>query len=82
MLREDPVPDDFPSFHQPKGTSHYGGSFADTVHVCSVKGIECKCAGTAEEERGKEAPASKKGMMPADLAEVKMGGCGAMGTVK
>lgn len=35
------IPDD--ALYQPRGASHYDGSFADVVCICNESGKSCKC---------------------------------------
>lgn len=73
ILQKDPLPDDFPPFYQPQGTSHFGGSFADVACACSELGRECKCTEGTGESGGQRSG-------PAGAVDVSMKGCEAPGS--
>ena len=78
MLQQGSLSDSIPPFYQPQGASHIGGSFADTVCVCSTPGVACRCkkgaatAASSEEDMVKVA-------MPAEQASATLRGCGVPG---
>lgn len=75
MLQKKPLPDDFAPFYQPRGPSHSGGSFADTICVCNMEGRVCLC-----KEGKTEAAAAGKDEVKTLTVDVKTGGCGAPGS--
>ena len=69
-----------PPFYQPRGTSHFGGSFADVACVCNVPGKACQCKSTgdaAAKEAGNDgAKDHGKILMQADHVRSISTGCG------
>ena len=61
--------------YQPQGASHIGGSFADTICICSAAGDMCNCAKlkTTDPEQEWTGPDSKP---PPPALGVQVGGCG------
>lgn len=51
-LNKPTIPDDEPPFYQPKGPSHYGGSFAETLSSAAAK-VESDALNNTEEEGAK-----------------------------
>lgn len=66
------LPDDFPPFYQPQGASKFGGSFAETVCVCNVPGVKCRCKDAGHPDAEKDYTL----VMPADAVPRVSAGCG------
>ncbi|KAL6712910.1 hypothetical protein ACLMJK_009465 [Lecanora helva] len=83
-LRPDPVPDNFPPFYQPSGTSHYGGTFAEVAGgpATSDTAKEAVEAGVCEQVEPGKVKLEKESEKELDKTEAgnakseKVKGCG------